>query len=98
MTQPPRPPGGSGPKQGPRPSGPKPAPQQPGATRHGTTGRTGAPPVSKRPSGPVAVALKNVAEDQALNAVALVKEGWQGFLKTNRFFKFKAAIVGVWLL
>jgi hypothetical protein len=44
----------------------------------------------------VAAVIKNAAEDQALNAVAVVKEGYKGFLKTNRYFKLKAAIVAVW--
>jgi hypothetical protein len=49
----------------------------------------------------VGAVLRNVAEDQALNAVAAVKEGmkegFQGFLKTNRYFKYKALVVAVWL-
>jgi hypothetical protein len=46
----------------------------------------------------LAVKMKDVAEDQALNALAMVKEGWSGFLKQNRYYKLKAGIVGVWVL
>jgi hypothetical protein len=45
----------------------------------------------------VAAILKDVAEDQALNAVAAVKGGVRDFLKTSRYFKLRAAVVGVWL-
>jgi hypothetical protein len=48
-------------------------------------------------SGDLAAKLKDTAEDQALNAVAVVKEGWAGFLRTDRFFKYRALIVASWL-
>lgn len=42
-------------------------------------------------------ALKSGATDTALNAAAVVRETWDDFHRSDRFFKYKVAIVAVWV-
>lgn len=81
MNKPSRPPTGSVP--------PRPPHAQAPAARPRTGSRT-------TPAAPITERLKDGAEDTALNAVSLVKEGWRDFLKTNRYFKYKALVVLLW--
>lgn len=41
--------------------------------------------------------LKEEAANSALNAWGAAKDAWKSFSRTNRFLKFKVAIVGGWL-
>jgi hypothetical protein len=62
----------------------------------------GAPPIARTPTNPAMAAaavkekLKSEAENVGLNAVAMVKETWFGFQKSNRYFKYKVFIVLAW--
>ena len=47
---------------------------------------------------PVGVAVREGAADAALNVVGVLRDLWGDFRRSDRWFKYKAAIVGTWLL
>ncbi len=49
------------------------------------------------PQGPVSARLKEGAADTALNVVGILRDLWDDFRSSDRFFKFKALIVGAWV-
>ncbi len=51
----------------------------------------------KGPPEDVKVRLKAQAENTALNVVSILKETWQDFRNSDRFFKYKAGIIGGWI-
>jgi hypothetical protein len=53
------------------------------------------PPKSKEQ---VAAALRSGAEDTALNVLAILRETWDDFRSSDRFFKYKALIMGAWIV
>ncbi len=55
---------------------------------------TSEPPVHKRPLNKEA--LKEGALDLALNAVSILKEAVEDFKNSDRFFKYKAGVIGAW--
>lgn len=42
--------------------------------------------------------LKESAADTALNALSILREVWEDFRSSDRFFKYKAGIIGSWAL
>lgn len=56
-----------------------------------------AAPVQEEPKGPVGKRLASEASNAALNAFSILKELVQDFRERDRFFKFKAMILGSWL-
>ena len=40
--------------------------------------------------------IRSQAESTALNVVAILRETWEDFRNADRYFKFKAAILGAW--
>ncbi|MBM7117038.1 hypothetical protein [Archangium primigenium] len=57
-----------------------------------------APPPKALPPGAVGKRLQDESANAALNALAIAKEMVQDFRQQDRFFKYKAFIVGGWLL
>ncbi|MBI3181971.1 MAG: hypothetical protein HYZ28_07485 [Myxococcales bacterium] len=55
--------------------------------------KMGAAPAAKSGRG----RLKESAADTLLNAVAILKEVWEDFRSSDRFFKYKAAIIASWV-
>jgi hypothetical protein len=47
---------------------------------------------------PVAAAVREGAAEAALNVVGVLRDLWADFRRSDRWFKYKAAIVGAWLL
>ncbi|HZX41971.1 MAG TPA: hypothetical protein VFE93_09050, partial [Myxococcaceae bacterium] len=43
---------------------------------------------------PVQTRIRSEAESTALNVVAILRETWEDFRNADRYFKFKAAILG----
>lgn len=41
---------------------------------------------------------KAAVEDVALNTVSVLKEQWEGFQRSDRFFKYRVLIIGAWLV
>src|SRR5689334_22230145 len=88
---------------------PGPPPRRPPTnprTASGSTGsKRGLPGTPRRvvsaartkPAGTVVEGAKAEAENVALNTAAALKEAGQEFQGSSRFFKYKGAIVGVWL-
>ncbi|XXF80962.1 hypothetical protein P2318_14720 [Myxococcaceae bacterium GXIMD 01537] len=68
----------------------------PGTLRVMSAARTA--PVEEVPKGPVSKRLASEASNAALNAVSILKELVQDFRERDRFFKFKAMILGGWLV
>ncbi|PTL76838.1 hypothetical protein [Vitiosangium sp. GDMCC 1.1324] len=62
-----------------------------------TAART-APLPKEQQQGPLGQKLKSESANVALNALSIVKEMVQDFRQQDRFFKYKAFIVGGWLL
>ena len=56
--------------------------------------RTG--PVEKKPEGQVGKRIASEASNQFLNGLAMLKEMFQDFQSSDRFFKAKAGIIGGW--
>jgi hypothetical protein len=56
-----------------------------------------AAPLAEEPKGPVAKRLASEAQNAALNAFSVLKELVQDFKERDRFFKFKALILGSWV-
>jgi hypothetical protein len=54
-------------------------------------------PLPQAPSGPLSRRLKSGAEDTALNVVSILRELWDDFRSSDRFFKYKAFILAGWL-
>jgi hypothetical protein len=50
------------------------------------------------PAAPVSARLREGAADTALNAAGILRDLWGDFRRKDRFFKFKALIVGAWAL
>lgn len=67
----------------------------PGTMRVMTAAR--AAPVQEEPKGPLGKRLVSEATNAALNGVSILKELAQDFQERDRFFKFKALILGSWL-
>jgi hypothetical protein len=76
-------------------SPPRRATTDPGALRVVTAAR--AEPLQPAPEGKVSARLKENAADTALNVVAILRDTWDDFRNSDRFFKYKALILGVWL-
>lgn len=87
-----------------------PGPARPGSTPSSTSNRAvtnpgqlkvmsaaRAAPVQEEPKGPVARRLASEASNAALNAFSILKELVEDFRERDRFFKFKAMILGGWL-
>ncbi len=85
-----------------------PAPAKPGAAPSSTSTRTvtgqmkvmsaaRAAPVQEEAKGPVGKRLASEASNAALNVFSILKELVQDFRERDRFFKFKAMILGSWL-
>src|SRR4051812_23164912 len=56
-----------------------------------------AQPLSKdRDAGDLSSRIKEGAEDAALNTVAVLKDGLRDLAASNRFFKYKVLIIGLW--
>lgn len=55
-------------------------------------------PLPKEQQGALGQKLKSESANVALNALSIVKEMLQDFRQQDRFFKYKAFIVGGWLL
>lgn len=80
-------------------------PTNPGMPAVGSGAKPGLPGTPSRvmsaarpkTSGSVVDRAKAGAEDVALNTAAVLKEKWQEFQASNRFFKYKVMIVGAWL-
>lgn len=68
----------------------------PGGMRAMSAARTA--PVTKKPDGPVGKRVASEAQNQLLNAVAIVKELVQDFRGSDQYMKAKAGIVGGWIL
>jgi hypothetical protein len=51
-------------------------------------------PVSR---GDMRARLKDEAENTALNALALLREAYEDFKRSDQYFKYKALIIAVWL-
>jgi hypothetical protein len=53
----------------------------------------------EQPNNPkeVAAKLRSGAEDTALNAFSLLRDTWEDFRSSDRFFKYKALIIASWL-
>jgi hypothetical protein len=45
---------------------------------------------------PLQTRIRSGAESTALNVVAILRETWEDFRNADRYFKFKAAILGAW--
>jgi hypothetical protein len=56
-----------------------------------------AAPATKKPEGPVGKRLTSEAQNQLLNAIAIVKELVQDFRGSDQYVKAKAGIVGGWI-
>lgn len=56
-----------------------------------------AAPVEEKPEGPLGKRVASEAQNAALNALSIVKEFIEDFRERDRFFKFKALIIGSWL-
>lgn len=56
-----------------------------------------AAPIQEEPKGPLSKRLVSEASNAALNGVSILKELVQDFRERDRFFKFKALILGSWL-
>jgi hypothetical protein len=54
-------------------------------------------PVTKKPQGPVGKRVASEAQNQFLNALAVVKELFQDFRGSDQYVKAKAGIVGGWI-
>jgi len=53
-------------------------------------------PAEKKPEGQVGKRLASEASNQFLNGLAMLKEMFQDFQSSDRFFKAKAGIIGGW--
>ncbi len=42
--------------------------------------------------------LRSGAEDTALNVLSILRETWEDFRSSDRFFKYKAAVIAIWVL
>jgi hypothetical protein len=67
----------------------------PGGMRVMSAARTA--PVEKKIEGPVGKRLASEASNQLLNGLSILKEMVQDFRASDRFFKYKAGIVGGWV-
>lgn len=56
-----------------------------------------AAPLQEEPKGPLGKRLASEASNAALNALSIAKEFIQDFRERDRFFKFKALILGSWV-
>lgn len=56
-----------------------------------------AAPLREEPKGPLGKRLASEASNAALNALSIAREFIQDFRERDRFFKFKALILGSWL-
>lgn len=56
--------------------------------------RTAPPPAEQ---GPLSARLKSGAENTALNVVGILRDTWADFRSSDRFFKYKALILGSWI-
>lgn len=56
-----------------------------------------AAPIQEEPKGPLGKRLVSEATNAALNGVSILKELVEDFRERDRFFKFKALIIGGWL-
>lgn len=85
-----------------------PSPAKPASTPSSTSTRTvtgqmkvmsaaRAAPVQEEAKGPVGKRLASEASNAALNGLSILKELVQDFRERDRFFKFKAMILGSWL-
>lgn len=61
------------------------------------TAARAATPAEKKAEGPVGKRLASEASNQALNLFSILKEKWEEFRASDRFFKAKAGIVGGWV-
>jgi hypothetical protein len=74
------------------PAAPKPVTQPP---RPVMSAMRVKPPGSE---GPMKERVKAIAADTALNALGVAKDALKDFQGSNRYFKFKALIVGTWVV
>jgi hypothetical protein len=57
-----------------------------------------AQPLAQAQPGSTGTRLKSGAADTALNALSLLRDVWEDFRSSDRFFKYKAFIIVTWLL
>ncbi len=50
------------------------------------------------PQGPLSARLKEGATDSALNAAGVLRDLWSDFRTSDRYFKYKALVLGTWIL
>ncbi len=50
------------------------------------------------PQGPLSTRLKEGAADSALNLVGVLRDLWDDFRSSDRYFKYKALVLGSWIL
>ena len=68
----------------------------PGAMKAVTAAR--AKPLPSQSKAISAGAIKSQATDTALNVMSLLRDTWEDFQNSERYFKYKAGIIGAWLL
>jgi hypothetical protein len=67
----------------------------PGALKAVSAAR--AQPLAQKQSSLTKDRLKSGAENTALNALSILRETWEDFRNSDRFFKYKAAIIALWI-
>src|SRR5689334_17321354 len=68
----------------------------PGAMKAVSAAR--AKPLPSQARSITADALKSQATDTALNVFGLLRDTWEDFQNSERFFKYKAGIIGAWIV
>lgn len=87
-------PDGAPPSQGPK--SPSSQRAQSGQFRAVSAARTS--PLPEAPKAAVKDRLKDEAANQALNALSVAKEAFQGFQASNTYFKYKVAVGAMWVV
>src|SRR4051812_20747606 len=88
------------PSAGARPGGTNPGTPRPVTTAAVTAAR--AQPLRSSPAVPknaqeLKLKLASETSNVALNVLAILKETWDDFRSSDRFFKFKALIIALWI-
>ncbi|MGA9524430.1 MAG: hypothetical protein WBV82_23445 [Myxococcaceae bacterium] len=73
------------------------SPSQPGPRKAVSAARQ-APLPKEAPQGPLSARLKEGASESALNVAGLLRDLWDDFRNSDRYFKYKALVLGTWLL